>query len=64
MTSFLELFFDCFDSIEWFIGFQIAGVIILAEPTWKRGSLHGVMWPAQACVDAMCAGYVDMSRLS
>ena len=53
MTSFLELFFDCFDSTKWFIGYQIADVIMLAEPSWKRESLHGLMWPAYPHVDAM-----------
>ena len=64
MTSFLEMFFDCFDSIKWFIGYQIADVIMLAEPSLKRGSLHGLMWPAKAIVDAMYAGYDGSSRLS
>ena len=64
MTSFLELFFDCFDSIKWFIGYQIAGEIMLAEPSWKRESLHGLMWPAYPHVDAMYAGCDGKPRLS
>ena len=64
MTSIIELFFDWFTSIEWFIGFQFAVMIILAEPTLNGESFDGVKWMAWSYVDGMNDGCDGIPRLS
>ena len=64
MTSFLELFFECYTSIEWFIGITFAVVIILAELTLNGESFHGVKWTAWSYVDGMIDGCEGKPRLS